>query len=205
MNRRTGILSFLVLTTIALVLVAGSAVPAFAITRGDVLARAKVWVAKNTPYSQSRYATIEGSLVPMTYTKTVQMTKGYRTDCSGFVSMSLGFKNSSSLPYSADTAGLAKLLVKITKTDLRPGDVILRPRDLKIDGKTVAYGHALIFGGWANPARTEYWGLHESSSAKGTVMTRVKWGVSGFGTEVGFAPYRYAGVRDRIRAPRSFE
>jgi hypothetical protein len=202
MRYRTGIPRAFALSTLALVMVAGIAAPAYAMSRADVLARAKVWVGKKVPYSQSRYATLAGSLVP-TSTASPQ-SKGYRTDCSGFVSMSLGFRSSTGALYSADTASLGRLLIKIKKSELRPGDVILRPKDLKIDGRLVPYGHAVIFGGWANSTKTQYWCLHESSSAKGTVMVKMPWGVSGFGTGVGFAPYRYPGVRDRIRAPRTF-
>ncbi len=204
MRHRTGILRAFALTTLALVMVAGIATPAGAISRADVLKRAKVWVSNKVPYSQSRWATVDGVLVPATTPKSDQMTKGYRTDCSGFVSMSLDFRSSKGAIYSADTGGLGRLLIKITKSELRPGDVILRPNDLKIDGVRVPYGHAVIFGGWINAAQTEYWALHESSSAKGTVMSKVKYGTSGFGTEQGFAPYRHPGVRERIRAPRTF-
>lgn len=202
MKHRTGILGASALATLAFVMVLGVAVPAHAIGRADVLERAKVWVAKKVPYSQVRYATVDGTLVSASAVN--PRSKGYRTDCSGFVSMSLDFRTSTGALYSADTAGLGKLLVKITKSELRPGDVILRPKDLKIDGETVPYGHAVIFGGWTNSAKTEYWCLHQSSSANGSVMVKMPWGVSGFGTSVGYAPYRHPGVRDRIRAPRTF-
>ncbi|PKQ16087.1 MAG: hypothetical protein CVT67_06535 [Actinobacteria bacterium HGW-Actinobacteria-7] len=202
MKHRPGILSGLSLATLTFLLVAGLAAPACAITRADVITRAKVWTDRNVPYSQSRYATVDGNLLASSTSS--PQSKGYRTDCSGFVSMSLGFHTSSGALYSADTAGLGKLLVKITKDELRPGDVILRPKDLKINGVLVPYGHAIIFGGWANSSKTEYWCLHESSSAKGTVLVRAQWGKSGFFNEVGFAPYRYPGVRDRIRAPKTF-
>lgn len=202
MSHRIGILRQFVLTALVALLACGLAVPAFAVSRADVIARSKVWTDANVPYSQSRYATVQGSLLPLSTSS--PSTKGYRTDCSGFVSMALDFRSSSGNPYSADTAGLGRLLSKITKSELKPGDVILRPKDLKIDGVQVPYGHAVIFGGWIDSARTKYWAMHESSSAKGSVVSAMSYGVSGFGTSVGFAPYRYAGVRDRTRAPRTF-
>jgi hypothetical protein len=204
MNHRSGILGAFAFTLLTMVTVLGIAAPAGALARDEVLDRARVWVDKKVPYSQSRYATVAGELVPDTGSAAVQATKGYRTDCSGFVSMSLGFRSSSGALYSADTAGLGKLLVRIDKSDLRPGDVILRPKDLRIDGKLVPYGHAVIFGGWVDSGKTEYWGLHQSSSAKAAVLGRIRWGTSGFWSEKGFGPYRFAGVRDRVRAPRTF-
>jgi hypothetical protein len=175
---------------------------AFAITRADVIKRANVWVKLKVPYSQSRYSTVAGSLLP---TSTVSpSTKGYRTDCSGFVSMAFALKSSTGKPISLDTGSFPGRLVKITKSQLLPGDVILRPKTLKIDGDTVPYGHAVVFGGWTSSARTSYWGLHESSSAKGTVRVKIDWGKSGFHNEPGFASYRYPGVRDRVVVPRTF-
>jgi hypothetical protein len=194
------------LGALALTLLIASAlsapVSAHAITRADVIKRANVWVKLKVPYSQSRYATVEGSLVPTSVPS--PSTKGYRTDCSGFVAMSLALKTSTGTPLSLDTGSFPARLTKITKSQLLPGDVILRPKTLKIDGKTVPYGHAVLFGGWTDSSKTAYWGLHESSSAKGTVRVKIPWGNSGFYSALGFAPYRYAGVRDRIVVPRTF-
>ncbi len=195
---RLGALALTLLTLATLT----APVAAHAITRADVIKRANVWVKLKVPYSQSRYATVSGSLVP---TSTASpSTQGYRTDCSGFVSMSLGLKTSTGKPLSLDTGSFPLRLTKISKTQLLPGDVILRPKTLKIDGKTVPYGHTVLFGGWTDSSKTAYWGLHESSSAKGTVRVKIPWGRSGFYNELGFAPYRHAGVRDRVVVPRTF-
>jgi len=201
MRVRGTCLGALALTLLALAtLTAPSA--AHAITRADVIKRANVWVKLKVPYSQSRYATVAGALVP---TSTASpSSKGYRTDCSGFVSMSVALKTSTGKPLSLDTGSFPARLTKITKAQLLPGDVILRPKTLKIDGKTVPYGHAVLFGGWTDSSKTAYWGLHESGSAKGTVRVKITWGKSGFYNELGFAPYRYPGVRDRIVVPRTF-
>lgn len=177
-------------------------VVAQALPRSEVIERGSVWVEAKVPYSQSRYATVSGSRLA---TSTVRpSTKGYRTDCSGFVSMCLGLRTSLGSPLSADTATLPTYLVKIKKSQLRPGDVILRPRTLKIDGKTVPYGHAVLFGGWADKDKTHYYGLHESSSRKGAVQAKIAWGKSGFWTAEGFSAYRYPGVRDRVRVAKTF-
>lgn len=175
---------------------------AAAITRSDVMKRATVWVKLKVPYSQSRYATVAGSLVPASASSPSSL--GYRTDCSGFASMALGLKTSTGKPLSLDTGSMPARLVPIAKSQLLPGDIILRPKTLKIDGKTVPYGHSVVFGGWTSSSKTAYWGLHESSSSKGTVRVKISWGKSGFGSAEGFAPYRYPGVRDRIVVPRTF-
>jgi len=174
-----------------------------ALTRPEIVPRAKVWTDERVPYSQSRYATEAGVLVTDTVAA-VAKTKGYRTDCSGFVSMALGLRTASGAPLSLDTASLPGRLVRTTKSALAPGDVILRPKTLKIDGKTVPYGHAVIFGGWADSAKTHYWGLHQSSSAKGAVRVKIPWGRSGFYSAQGFSPYRFPRLDERPRIEPSF-
>jgi hypothetical protein len=181
------------------VLVGNLAIPGTspAITRKSVVDRGARWIAAETPYSQSRYATVAGSLVPTSASS--PSTKGYRTDCSGFVSMCLDLRTGQDKPKSYNTATLDDILVPIAKEDLRPGDVILRPKDLKIDGKTVPYGHAVLFVDWADDEHTSYIGYHESSSQRGAVRDVIEWGASGFWTAKGFSAYRCPTVRERVR------
>lgn len=183
----------------AFLLVAPLSASAAVTTRPEILARARVWVAAEVPYSQSRYASFDGALLPKSAVNP-QYT-GYRTDCSGFVSMALGFRSARGNALSLSTATLDNVLAPIRKRDLRPGDVILRPNDLIIDGRRVPYGHAVIFAGWADAAHTRYVAYHESSGAGGAVRAVVRWGTSGFGDAPGFAPYRYPGVEDAVRPP----
>lgn len=189
---------------LALLISAALAVPvsAHAITRSTVLKRANVWVKVKVPYSQTRYATESGTLISKKTSN--PSSKGYRTDCSGFVSMCLDLETSSGTPLSLDTGSFPSRLVKIKKSQLLPGDVILRPKTLKIDGKTVPYGHAVLFAGWTDSSKTYYYGIHQSSSSDGTVRVKIRWGTSGFGSEEGFSPYRYPGVRDGVVVPRTF-
>lgn len=189
-----------VLALAALLALATFSAPAPAIPRSDVLTRAQRWIAAGVPYSQQRYASVEGTLVA---TSTVSPSRyGYRTDCSGFVSMCLGLRTTTGAPRSMTTANLDLALVPITKDELVPGDVILRPNDLILDGKRVSYGHALIFAGWLDAAHTRYAAYHESGSSKGAVRAEIAYGPSGFWSERGFAPYRCPLVRTRyISAP----
>ena len=171
----------------ALLVLAVLPMPAAAITRDVVVARGKVWVAKHTPYSQSRYAYETGLVIPTSVSS--PSAKGYRTDCSGFVSMGLNLRTSSGAPRSLDTASLPSVLKAITKADLRAGDVILRPK-----GRNVAYGHALIFSAWTDAKKTAYWSYEESGSSKGAVTRKVV--PYPFFGETGFAPYRYVSIQD---------
>ena len=201
MHRRTAHIGAFALTLlVCLALLAPSS--AIAITRQEVMKRANVWVKLNVPYHQERWATVAGSVIP-TSTPGYK-TKGYRTDCSGFVSMSYALKTSRGLPLSLDTGSLPSRLVPIAKSQLLPGDVILRPKNLRIDGKLVPSGHVVIFGGWADSTMKTYWGLHEANTKKGTVKEKIAWGTSGYWTSQGFAPYRYRGIRDGIVVPRTF-
>lgn len=175
------------------------AVPAYAITRQEVVARGKVWVDRKVPYSQSRFASVEGTRLPVSTSTYTPSRYGYRTDCSGFVSMCLNLRTTKGLPYSMSTATLDNVMYKIPKSALKPGDVILRPNDLVINGSRVSYGHAVLFVGWTDSAKTRYVGYHESSSGKGAVRSIIDWGTSGFWGAAGFAPYRCGAVRDRSR------
>lgn len=170
---------------------------ASAITRAEVLARGERWIAAKTPYSQSRFARLDGSLVATSVSSASRV--GYRTDCSGFVSMSLGLTTTSGRPLSLSTATLDDVMRRITKDELMPGDVILRPNDLVISGKRVSYGHAVIFAGWVDETRTRYVAYHQSSGQRGAVRGEVNWGTSGFWSERGFAPYRCMLVSERTK------
>lgn len=105
-------------------------VPASAITREQVIKRANTWVKKKVPYSQSGYY------------------KGYRRDCSGMVSMAWKLKRS----YTSRTLG--SVARRVSKSKLRPGDVIHTP------------GHVAIFGGWANKSHTKYIAIQQSGRGK---------------------------------------
>ena len=145
-NRCTRLGAFALTILLSAALVAPAC--AFAITRSAVIKRANVWVNAKVPYSQSRYATVEA--VPHSRLGRQPIFEGYRTDCSGFASMAIGLVTSTGKPLSLDTGSFPSRLVKIQKSQLLPGDLILRPKTLKIDGKTVPYGHAVVFGGWTD-------------------------------------------------------
>jgi hypothetical protein len=101
--------------------------PAGAITRDKIIKRSSVWVKKRVPYSQSR-----------TY-------RGYRRDCSGFVSMAWKLKRS----YTTRTISSRARRIKVKS--LKPGDAVLVP------------GHVSIFAGWKNKKKRTYWAMEQTT------------------------------------------
>lgn len=169
---------------LALALVPGIA---GAIPRDIVLARGNVWVLKNTPYSQSRYAYVDGSLVPTSVVS--PSSKGYRTDCSGFVSMCWNLRRADGSPMNLDTAGLDSTTysVAVTKSELQPGDLMLRAKDKVPSGG----GHAVLFVRWDDAAQTKYWAYEEQGLKTGTIANLRTYAtdVTGY-----FRPYRYKAI-----------
>eukprot|EP00824_Muranothrix_gubernata_P000673 TRINITY_DN1077_c0_g1_i2.p1 TRINITY_DN1077_c0_g1~~TRINITY_DN1077_c0_g1_i2.p1 ORF type:complete len:476 (+),score=68.81 TRINITY_DN1077_c0_g1_i2:45-1430(+) len=106
------------------------------IPRSEILARAQVWIDRKVPYSQSK-----------TY-------EGYRTDCSGFVSMSWKLDKP-----GRTTTSLSSVAIAISKDELKPGDILLCPGS-----------HVAIFGDWSDGAKTKWVCMHEAGTGKGTVM-----------------------------------
>lgn len=87
-----------------------SPAPAQAITRGQIIARAKSWIAKRIPYSQRRYH------------------GGYRQDCSGFVSMAWGLRR------SITSRTISSVSRRISIASLKPGDAVWKPGHVSIFG-----------------------------------------------------------------------
>ncbi|AYN41142.1 peptidoglycan-binding protein [Streptomyces dangxiongensis] len=79
-----------------------TAAPVPATTRTEIVNRARTWVAARVPYGMDAY-----------------WPDGYRQDCSGYVSMAWG------LPGNEWTGSLGRFGVRITREELRPGDILL--------------------------------------------------------------------------------
>ena len=103
-----------------------------------MIRRAAFWVQKKVPYSMSKYyPDVNG--------------KKYRTDCSGYVSMAW------SLSSSLSTVTLPGVSKKISKNDLKAGDILC-----KCGPNTGgAGGHVLIFEKWVDAAKTKYWAYEQ--------------------------------------------
>lgn len=111
------------------------------VKRAEIIERAAKWVEENVAYSQ------------------ILHYDGYRTDCSGFVSMAWQLTSSTGTEFSAYTGNLAQFATKITKDELKAGDILLNENATIYDNR-----HVVIFHKWANTERTKYWVYEENGS-----------------------------------------
>ncbi|APU16434.1 MULTISPECIES: hypothetical protein [Actinoalloteichus] len=109
------------------------------ISREEIMARGRTWVDAGVPYSMSRWH------------------EGYRTDCSGFVSLAWN------TGASYTTRTIYQVSHEITKDELLPGDA-LNWRHWQGDGQI---GHIRLFGGWLDDARSRYW-VYEQTPPRAT-------------------------------------
>ncbi|MGW9208466.1 hypothetical protein ACWGR4_15955 [Embleya sp. NPDC055664] len=123
----------------------------------EIVARAKRWADLGLGYSMSGFH------------------DGYRTDCSGLVSMAWGLP-----PPGLTTVTLPEVSHPIGRDELRPGDILLNTAP-------GAAGHTLIFAGWADAAHTRYH-AYEESARKGAHFDTIPYPYwPGHGM---FRPYR---------------
>ncbi|SFE88551.1 hypothetical protein SAMN05216251_10656 [Actinacidiphila alni] len=136
------------------------AVAPLRLTRDQIIQRARTWTSAKVPYSMTAY-----------------WKDGYRQDCSGFVSMAWG------LGTSAWTGNLADYGVRITKSELAPGDILLFHNAADPEHGS----HTIIFGGWVDDAHTAYTGYEQTVPA-----TRVQTTPYAYWSNSGkYIPYRY--------------
>lgn len=129
----------------------------------NVIANAKTWLNPSVPYSQSAYH------------------KGYRQDCSGYVSMAWN------LGTSATTSTLHNYSYAITKDKLKAGDVLLN-----------AGVHVLIFSSWADSAKTSYYAYEQTPpQTVYHVVTYPYWSSS---NPSAYKPYRLNGNSAEVDA-----
>jgi len=102
--------------------------------RSTMISRAQDWVTHHVPYNQG------GSY------------GGYRTDCSGYVSMAW---EAAKPGYTTQT--LPHISHPISKASLQPGDVLLCTSE-----------HVVIFGGWSG-GQTHFVAYEETRPGEGTV------------------------------------
>ncbi|GAA0646786.1 hypothetical protein GCM10009535_25580 [Streptomyces thermocarboxydovorans] len=100
-----------------------------AITRAEIIRRARKWVTEKVPYRMNAY-----------------WSDGYRQDCSGYVSMAWN------LPRNEWTGSLASYAEKISKSELQPGDMLL----FHNAADPLQGSHVVLFGGWSDTERTSY-------------------------------------------------
>lgn len=132
------------------------------ISREEVLNRARYWLNRRVSYSMSNY----------TYDP---QGRNYRTDCSGFVSMAYH------LDVSLSTVTLPERFYRISKSQLRPGDIV---GNLGA-GTAGASGHVVIFNGWVDSSQTRFYTIEQTPGYTQALVRT--WGASFF-TQ---AAYRY--------------
>lgn len=93
---------------------------------------------------------------------------GYRTDCSGYVSMALGLSRP-----GLNTKQLAapSVSTRIAMSELLPGDLVI-----DAIGDTPSDRHVVIFEKWANAERTSYW-AYEQRGGYGTDHRVLTYGI----------------------------
>ncbi|MEV8566762.1 peptidoglycan-binding protein [Streptomyces sp. NPDC051322] len=134
-----------------------------ATTRSAIIDRAKLWVAARVPYSTTKH-----------------WSDGYRQDCSGYVSMAWGLKQ------NEWTGSLAQYGVRISKSDLQPGDILLfhNPANPKKGS------HVTIFGGWTTSAHTYYKAYEQTPPHTRTRSTPYAY----WSNSSRYVAYRYRGL-----------
>ncbi|MEU5993599.1 hypothetical protein ABZ806_31910 [Spirillospora sp. NPDC047418] len=121
--------------------------------RSQVISRAKTWNPhsdQRVRYSQSDYH------------------EGYRTDCSGFVAMTLGLPKP-----GPNTVGLtsSRFTERISMSELKKGDLVMDAEG------TNTTRHVVIFEKWANSRHTSYW-AYEQRGRYGTDYRTRDYGLS---------------------------
>jgi hypothetical protein len=99
------------------------------ISRSEVIARAKYWLSKADEIEYSQHASYPD-----------QDGRLYRTDCSGYVSMAWH------MSVSANTGTLANYSHVISRSSLKPGDILNNSAD----------GHVILFEKWDNADHTKF-------------------------------------------------
>ncbi|QEU79655.1 C40 family peptidase [Streptomyces subrutilus] len=139
------------------------------ITRSTVIARAKTWVDAQVPYSQSDYR------------------DGYRTDCSGLVSMAWN------LGTNAWTGDLDTYANRITKSELRKGDMLL----FHNAANPVNGSHVVLFESWTDSSMTSYIGIEQTRPhGLRRVIPYAYFSNSG-----SYIPYRYKNIVEDVVTP----
>jgi NlpC/P60 family len=119
------------------------------------ISRAKTWLTA-----------INGHQVPYSQTTTYQ---GYRTDCSGYVSMAL--KLAKPGPNTVELA-TSTYTTKIKMSQLKRGDLVIDSTG------TSTTRHVVIFDKWTSSAHTKYW-AYEQAGGIGTEHDVESYGVGG--------------------------
>jgi hypothetical protein len=139
------------------------------ITRSEVIKRATtVWPLGTVAYSQS----------------TDHPPMGWRSDCSGYVSMCLDLPKPGLSTVTLVTEGY---ISEITRDELQPGDLVGRCGE----GTAADLGHVVLFEQWETGHDT-YWAYElYGGSQLGPEHSLIRYPYHGL---PGYLPYRYQGI-----------
>lgn len=126
-------------------------------SRDAVMKNAQRWVDQRVPYSQTSWY------------------RGYRQDCSGFVSMAWN------IHCSYPTGMMSQIASPVTKDALLPGDVLLN--------NSSRYAHVVLFVKWAYTDKSWYWGYEQLSSTNRPVKRLIPYPY--FRHAELYVPYRF--------------
>jgi hypothetical protein len=131
------------------------------ITRSEIIQRAETWLHPPVPYSMNAYK------------------DGYRTDCSGYVSMA--WKTNGNYW----TGNLNEVGVSIGYPDLRPGDMLLYHNP----ANPVNGSHVVIFDHWVGAVNGDFI-IYEQTPPS---TKHRRWSDAGYSRSL-YRPYRYVNV-----------
>ncbi|MGW2043726.1 FG-GAP repeat domain-containing protein [Streptomyces sp. NPDC001858] len=143
------------------------------ITRSAVIARAKTWVDAQVPYDQNGYR------------------DGYRTDCSGMVSMAWN------LGTNAWTGDLDTYATRISKSELRKGDMLL----FHNTANPTNGSHVVLFERWTDSSMTSYVGIEQTPPH--TLRRTIPYAY--FSNSGSYVPYRYNNIVDDVPVTRDHD
>nr|WP_202523489.1 NlpC/P60 family protein [Kitasatospora sp. SID7827] len=136
------------------------------ISRDEEIRRAEVWLKEKVPYSQEK-----------------TWKDGYRQDCSGFVSMTLGLPKPGPNTVALKNDGWTK---PIKMSELRRGDLVIKANSSSSNER-----HVVIFDGWKD-GRNSYL-AYEQAGHVGTRHTEHTYGLE---KGDGYAAYRPVNLSD---------
>jgi DNA-directed RNA polymerase subunit N (RpoN/RPB10) len=134
------------------------------ISRSEIITRAQTWVAAEVPYSQEAYH------------------GGYRTDCSGFVSMALKTNG------SYWTGNLHEIGTPIAFNALKPGDFMNYHNPANPNNGS----HVVLFDRWVGAVGGDFW-IYEQTRPH---TLHRKWSQTSGRVLSNYKPMRYTRVQD---------
>ncbi|MFB7279946.1 peptidoglycan-binding protein [Streptomyces hydrogenans] len=132
-------------------------------TRTEIINRAKKWVTAQVPYSMEKY-----------------WSDGYRQDCSGYISMAWNLSS------NEWTGSLDRFAVRIDRTELQPGDILL----FHNPANPTRGSHVTIFGGWTDYTHTSYIAYEQTKPRTRKQATPMAY----WENSARYVAYRYKGL-----------